>query len=192
MNDNTTLQPAEDMDRTAAGVEPRPDLSGVESPPVARLVAATTRTTHAQVALRPLGTIVFLYFARALVLPIVLACVAGITLKPLIRWLSYCRIRPPLGAAVVLGLLVTCLVAGFFQSGGAAMAYVNDAPEHMTTLRQRVQKKFMLYTIAVVLIILWLLGLVTSATMGGFIHILLVIAVVMILVNLISGRKRLT
>ena len=49
----------------------------------------------------------------------------------------------------------------------------------------------MLYTIALVLIILWLLGLVTSATMGGFIHILLVIAVIMILVNLISGRKRL-
>lgn len=47
----------------------------------------------------------------------------------------------------------------------------------------------MLYTIAVVLIILWLLGLVTSATMGGFIHVLLVIAVVMILVNLISGRR---
>jgi uncharacterized membrane protein YtjA (UPF0391 family) len=50
----------------------------------------------------------------------------------------------------------------------------------------------MLYTLAVVLIVLWLLGLVTSATMGGFIHILLVIAVVMVLVNLISGRKRLT
>ena len=47
----------------------------------------------------------------------------------------------------------------------------------------------MLYTIAVVLLILWLLGLVTSTTMGGFIHILLVIAVVMILVNLISGRR---
>ncbi len=47
----------------------------------------------------------------------------------------------------------------------------------------------MLYTIAVVLIILWLLGLVGSYAMGGFIHILLVIAVVMILVNLISGRK---
>ena len=50
----------------------------------------------------------------------------------------------------------------------------------------------MLYTIAVVLLILWLLGLVSSYTMGGFIHILLVIAVVMILVNFISGRKRLT
>lgn len=48
----------------------------------------------------------------------------------------------------------------------------------------------MLYTIAVVLLVLWLLGLVTSATMGGFIHLLLVIAVVMILVNVISGRKR--
>jgi hypothetical protein len=47
----------------------------------------------------------------------------------------------------------------------------------------------MLYTIAVVLIVLWLLGMVSSYTMGGFIHILLVLAVVMILVNLISGRR---
>jgi hypothetical protein len=47
----------------------------------------------------------------------------------------------------------------------------------------------MLYTIAVVLVILWLLGLVTSYTMGGFIHVLLVIAIVVILVNVISGRK---
>lgn len=47
----------------------------------------------------------------------------------------------------------------------------------------------MLYTIAVVLLILWLLGLVSSYTMGGFIHILLVVALVVILVNFISGRK---
>jgi hypothetical protein len=47
----------------------------------------------------------------------------------------------------------------------------------------------MLYTIAVVLIILWLLGLVTSYTMGGFIHILLVIAVVVVLLRIISGRN---
>ena len=46
----------------------------------------------------------------------------------------------------------------------------------------------MLYTIAVVLVILWLLGLVTSYTIGGFIHILLVVAVIMVLVRLISGR----
>ncbi|MEO8598477.1 MAG: lmo0937 family membrane protein [bacterium] len=46
----------------------------------------------------------------------------------------------------------------------------------------------MLYTIAVVLIILWLLGLVTSTAIGGFIHILLVVAVIMILLRLIQGR----
>lgn len=49
----------------------------------------------------------------------------------------------------------------------------------------------MLYTLAVILIILWLLGIVTGYTIGSFIHILLVIAVIMILVNLISGRKAL-
>jgi len=47
----------------------------------------------------------------------------------------------------------------------------------------------MLYTIAVILLILWLLGLVTSYTVGGFIHVLLVIAIVMILLRVISGRK---
>jgi hypothetical protein len=46
----------------------------------------------------------------------------------------------------------------------------------------------MLYTIAVVLIVLWVLGLVSKATMGGFIHILLVIAIVMVLVRLIQGH----
>lgn len=49
----------------------------------------------------------------------------------------------------------------------------------------------MLYTIAVVLLILWVLGLVSSYTIGGLIHILLVVAIVMILVNLISGRRAL-
>jgi len=47
----------------------------------------------------------------------------------------------------------------------------------------------MLYTVAVVLVILWLLGLVTSTIMGGFIHILLVIALIMVLLRVISGRK---
>jgi hypothetical protein len=47
----------------------------------------------------------------------------------------------------------------------------------------------MLSTIAIVLLILWVLGLVTSYTIGGFIHILLVVAVVMILIRVISGRR---
>jgi hypothetical protein len=47
----------------------------------------------------------------------------------------------------------------------------------------------MLFTIAAVLIILWILGLVTSVTMGGLVHVLLVIAIVVVLLRVISGRK---
>ena len=47
----------------------------------------------------------------------------------------------------------------------------------------------MLYTVAVVLVILWLLGMVSAYTMGGFIHILFVVAVIVILMRVISGRK---
>lgn len=47
----------------------------------------------------------------------------------------------------------------------------------------------MLYPIAVVLLVLWLLGLVSSTTLGGFIHLLLVIAIIMVLVRVIQGRK---
>ena len=47
----------------------------------------------------------------------------------------------------------------------------------------------MLYTIAVILLILWALGLVTSYTIGGFIHLLLLVAIVLILVRIIQGRN---
>ena len=47
----------------------------------------------------------------------------------------------------------------------------------------------MLWTIAVILLVLWALGLVTSYTMGGFIHLLLVIAIVVVLINVIQGRR---
>jgi hypothetical protein len=59
--------------------------------------------------------------------------------------------------------------------------------EHQT--QKKKGRIFMLYTIAVVLLILWLLGLVSSYTMGGFIHVLLVLAVVVILLRVISGRR---
>jgi len=56
-----------------------------------------------------------------------------------------------------------------------------------TQINQRILA--MLYTVAVVLLILWLLGLVTSYTIGGFIHVLLVIAIVVVLLRIIGGRK---
>ncbi|HEY9230974.1 MAG TPA: lmo0937 family membrane protein [Blastocatellia bacterium] len=47
----------------------------------------------------------------------------------------------------------------------------------------------MLWTIFVILLVLWLLGLVSSYTMGGFIHLLLVLAVIVLIINLVSGRR---
>jgi hypothetical protein len=60
---------------------------------------------------------------------------------------------------------------------------------HQLVMKPNQEENHMLYTIAVVMIVLWLLGLVTSYTMGGLIHVLLVIAIIMILVNVIQGRR---
>ena len=56
-------------------------------------------------------------------------------------------------------------------------------------VQESMRGAFMLYTIAVILLVLWALGLVSSYTMGGFVHLLLVIALVMVLINFIQGRK---
>jgi asparagine N-glycosylation enzyme membrane subunit Stt3 len=58
-----------------------------------------------------------------------------------------------------------------------------------TFTHAKIEGAIMLYTLAVILIVLWLLGMVSAYTIGGFIHVLLVIAVIVILVRLISGRN---
>ena len=128
----------------SAGTLDVPDKNapGSEPLPVPSSVAAATKTTPVQIVLIVLGVIAFLYFARPVVLPVFLACVAGMTLKPLIRWLSCCHIPPALSAAVVLCLLVAAVGVGFFQLGRPALAWMNEAPQHMTELRQRVLKLF--------------------------------------------------
>ncbi len=113
-----------------------------EPPPAPSSAAAATKTTPVQIVLIVLGTIAFLYFARPVVLPVFLACVAGMALKPLIRWLSYGHIPPAISAAVVLCLLVAAVGIGFFQLGRPAMTWMNDAPAHMAELRHRVQRMF--------------------------------------------------
>jgi predicted PurR-regulated permease PerM len=97
------------------------------------------KATAAQIVLIVLGTIAFLYFARPVILPVFLACIAGVTLKPLMRWAALCRIPPTIAGAVVLCLLMTAIGVGFFQLGRPALAWLNDAPLHMTELRQRMQ-----------------------------------------------------
>jgi predicted PurR-regulated permease PerM len=113
-----------------------------EPPPAPSSAAVATKTTPVQIVLIVLGTIAFLYFARPVILPVFLACVAGMTLKPLIRWLSYGHIPPAISAAVVLCLLVAAVGIGSFQLGRPAMTWMNDAPAHMAELRQRVQRMF--------------------------------------------------
>ena len=120
----------------------RADASNGEPPPAERIAATAAKATPVQIVLIVLGTIAFLYFARPVVLPIFLACMAGMTLKPLIRWSSCCHIPPALSAAVVLCFLVAAVGIGFFQLGRPALTWMNEAPQHMTELRQRVQKLF--------------------------------------------------
>jgi predicted PurR-regulated permease PerM len=117
---------------------PRENKSEGEVPPAAVVGAAST-VLAVQAALLALALIAFLFFARSVVLPVFLACVAGMALKPLIRWLSYCHIPPPLSAAVVLSLLVISTGLGFVQLGRPAVAWIDEAPQHLTELRQRIR-----------------------------------------------------
>jgi len=95
-----------------------------------------------QIVLIVLSVVAFLYFARPVVLPIFLACVVAVTLKPLIRWLSYCHIPPAFSAAMVISLLVAAIGIGFFHLSRPAMTWINEAPQQMTELRQRFLKFF--------------------------------------------------
>lgn len=123
----------------AAGADPA-ELPAGELPPVQLVALKLSKTALSQIVLIVLGAMAFFYFARPVLLPILLACVAGMALKPLIRWSSCCRIPPPLSAALVLSVLVGVIIIGFIQFGRPAMKWVDDAPQHMTELRQRVQK----------------------------------------------------
>jgi predicted PurR-regulated permease PerM len=100
-----------------------------EAPPAPPAALALSKTALAQMVLIVLGTGGFFYFARPVLLPIFLACVAAMTLKPLIRGSSYCHLPPPVSAAFVLAVLIAGAVGGFIQFGRPALAWVNDAPQ---------------------------------------------------------------
>jgi Family of unknown function (DUF5670) len=76
-----------------------------------------------------------------------------------------------------------------FGHAGAERCHGWALPRPQAARRRRRNETPMLWTIFVILLVLWLLGLVTSYTLGGFIHILLVIAVVVIVIRLIQGRR---
>jgi hypothetical protein len=76
-----------------------------------------------------------------------------------------------------------------FGNAGAERCHGWALPRPQAARRRRRKETPMLWTIFVILLVLWLLGLVTSYTLGGFIHILLVIAVVVIVIRLLQGRR---
>jgi hypothetical protein len=86
-------------------------------------------------------------------------------------------------------------VAVSYAAAAVSLVAVAGASHHPFPVDRAVAKSArngepsMLYTIAVILVVLWLLGLVSSYTMGGFIHVLLVIAVVIVLLQVIQGRR---
>jgi predicted PurR-regulated permease PerM len=122
---------------------PRADaLSAAEAPPVQPDTALAAKATPVQITLVVLGVVAFLYLARPVVLPIFLACVGGMALKPLIRWFSQCHIPPALSAAVVLSLLVAGVTIGFIELGRPALTWMNSAPQHMAEFRRKGQKLF--------------------------------------------------
>jgi predicted PurR-regulated permease PerM len=142
MHASTTTQPIAANDASLVAAAPCASALRVESPSVEPAGATAPKTMPGQSLTMMLGTIAFLYFARPVVLPMFMAFVAAMTLKPLIRWLSYCCIPPGISAAVVLCFLVAGVGIGFIQLGRPAMTWMNDAPQHITELRQRVQKMF--------------------------------------------------
>jgi predicted PurR-regulated permease PerM len=127
---------------TNAALPPAVALSATEVLPAPSDTAPAAKARPVQIALVVLGAVAFLYFARPVVLPIFLACVGGMTLKPLIRWLSQFHIPPALSAAVVLSLLVAAVTIGFIQLGRPALAWINDAPQHIAELRQKGRQYF--------------------------------------------------
>lgn len=80
-------------------------------------------------------------------------------------------------------------VAPRLHTNGRTVEHPYSSTPNLTTTGHFFRERTMLMTLAIILIVLWLLGMVSAYTMGGLIHILLVVAVVVILVRVIQGRK---
>ena len=116
-----------------SGPPPAPE----EAPPAPR-----PATTTGQAVVMTLGLIAFLYFARPVVLPLLLACLASMALRPLMHGMARLHIPTAPSAALVFVILVATLGIGFLQLGRPAIHWIDDAPEHMTELRGRVKTLF--------------------------------------------------
>jgi predicted PurR-regulated permease PerM len=144
MKELVELSTAAELPGSSAGTIETPTHAplGSESPPAPPSSPAEAKVTLLKFVSVALGVVAFLYFARPVVLPIILACVGGMALKPLIRWLSHCHIPPALSAAVLLLLLAAGLTIGFIHLGQPALKWLSEAPQHITELKAKGQKLF--------------------------------------------------
>jgi predicted PurR-regulated permease PerM len=129
--------PRLDMEVTAVGegAAPGEQIPSPDEP-------VPVRTVPTQWVLIVLGAIALLYFARPVLLPVFLAILSAMALKPLMRLLALIRLPTHLSAALVFALLVATLFVGFFQIGRPAAKWMDEAPEHIADLKARVQKLF--------------------------------------------------
>jgi predicted PurR-regulated permease PerM len=132
----------EPEDSKAVTMAPPADPAGGETPFADTGSPPKSQLAPTHFVLIALGTIAFLYFARPVVLPVFLAWMASMTMRPLVRWLSCLHIPTPISAAIVFCLLVAAGAITFMELERPAARWVNEAPQHMTELRQRVQKLY--------------------------------------------------
>jgi predicted PurR-regulated permease PerM len=89
-----------------------------------------------------LALIPLCYFASSVILPIVLALVGAMVLKPAVVWLARWHIPRALGALLILGIFFSAIILGFVELSGPAMKWMNDAPQKFSQLQQRAEKMF--------------------------------------------------
>ncbi|HZZ20433.1 MAG TPA: AI-2E family transporter [Opitutaceae bacterium] len=125
--------------RSHVEVEPVPVVVKDVSHYATRNVA---RATSVQVAILVLAVTVCLYFGRPVILPVVLAFMAVAALKPVMRFLARMRVPTIPSAMLIFSVMVAALIVGFVQAGRPAMAWIDEAPQHMADMRTHFQKLF--------------------------------------------------
>jgi predicted PurR-regulated permease PerM len=108
-------------------------------PPGYNLLTRARIATTARVVFIVLALLAFAYLARAVVLPVLLACVASMTLKAPVRWLRQCRFPTLLAAAIVVGVFVAGIIFGVVYLGRPAVQWAAAAPENLPRLKAKFQ-----------------------------------------------------
>ena len=135
--DRSVLEP--DVDATAAAA---PAAPGAPPPDIERTGAAIAKPTSRSAGLTVLAVLALLYtlyFARAFLVPIVFASLLNFLLSPAIRALTRIRVRPPAGAALVVGILLALIGGGVYGLSGPAQRWATTVPESLARAESKVR-----------------------------------------------------